>query len=196
MIYIDFDGTMVNLWPRYFAVFCELSNAKDITIDEYKKFKRKYRKDEQVAGQLGCRLNDDYFERKKVLLEEMDYLKLDKLYLPANQINQFPKDKYLILTKRRNEENFISQLEHLKLDVPYKVVLPDETKKSWVETQNYNKNDIIIGDSTVDLKVSELGIQAYMVDSGLETTKDFDALNMPYSLYENVTDIDFKGLFK
>lgn len=195
MIYIDFDGTLVDLWSRYYEVFCHLSDADGLSLEDYRYVKRRYKKDENVAKVLGCSLKQDYFALKRQLLEEMDYLMLDKLYMPAEYLNNFPKEKCMILTKRRNKENFEKQLELLGIDLPYSVISSDDSKIEWIRTNNVVPSGVIIGDSLMDLEVGKLNITPYMVETGLNTKEDFAESKIEYRCFKNINSIDFDRLF-
>lgn len=195
MIYIDFDGTLVDLWPRYYEVFCQLSDIKDVSLEEYKAVKRRLKRDEMVAGELGCNLVPDYFSLKKQYLEEMDFLKMDQLYLPAEYLNSFPKGKCRILTKRRNVENFARQLKFLGIDIPYTVITSEETKADWIRANDNEQAGVIIGDSVVDLDAGVSNITPYMVDTGLNTKADFDTRGIRYKYFDDITKIDFDRMF-
>ena len=78
MRFIDFDGTLVDLWPRYYHVFCSLLNIEWVKIDEYKRAKQKLGKDELVAQYFGKQLGKTYFEEKSIALEEKEFLKYDQ----------------------------------------------------------------------------------------------------------------------
>ena len=49
MIYIDFDGTIVDIWARYHRVFMEASGNFDIPLEEYIQVKKKEPSDVRVA---------------------------------------------------------------------------------------------------------------------------------------------------
>lgn len=73
----DFDGTLIDLWPRYHAVFCGLLGI-DISLEAYREIKKRLVKDEMVAHYFGAHLPDGYFEQKSKRLEDREYFLLDK----------------------------------------------------------------------------------------------------------------------
>ncbi len=187
MIYLDFDGTIIDLWPRYYNVFCHLNGTVD--FKSYKFFKQKLKKDELVAKALNVSLCDKYFEKKKLLLEDKSYLELDKIVISENDLRILYSLDATILTKRRNETNFIWQLEKLGIKLPY-VVLDDSTSKYEYVLDNCTDKGIIVGDSIQDLLVGkEENILAIMVSYGLNTIDDFNKEGIDYLLCNSPKDL-------
>lgn len=195
MIYLDFDGTLVDLWPRYFAVFSDLLDLKDLSLDEYKKCKLKYKRDSYVAKCFGKTLSETYFEKKRVLLESREYLMLDSLFISASTLNNFPKDEIMILTKRRDRSAFCWQLDQLDIDIPFCVLDDERTKVNWIKQFKSQERGIIIGDTIADL---ECGINdfvyPYMVGTGLGSKAEFDKLGITYKFYESIIDVKIESL--
>lgn len=181
MIFFDFDGTIVDLWPRYFAVFSELLNLESIDIAEYKEQKQLLIRDDKVAKHFGKQLPFNYFNRKAHLLEKHEYLILDKLFFSKQLINEFfSKYHAMILTKRRDNNSFEKELKLLNINVPKKVI-SDGTKAKWIEENYKEEKCIIIGDSIADLEAGKLiNTDAYMVNYGLGTKGQFDKTGIPY----------------
>ena len=69
MVFLDFDGTIVNLWPRYYRAFCMASGAAGVTQAQYLAAKRRFPADGKLAEHLQVPLPDGYFSRKRGLLE-------------------------------------------------------------------------------------------------------------------------------
>ena len=45
MVFIDFDGTIIDLWPRYCSVFNSILHLR-VAVDEYRAIKQKLKKGE------------------------------------------------------------------------------------------------------------------------------------------------------
>lgn len=197
MILIDFDGTIIDLWPRYHAVFCDLTE-NSISLSEYRKLKQHYKKDELLAHTLGLKLPTDYFIKKALLLEDCYYLSYDKLLIPKDSLLRlFNQSDTIILTKRRNPENFIWELDYLGLsDIRFKAICTKKSKLEWAK-ENVTERSIIIGDDVRDLQVAILKyVDAIMVLTGLGTSEDYDALNIPYMLYGSLDDYINNEIFR
>ena len=190
MIFFDFDGTLIDLWPRYYSVFISLTGKHDLSFSYYKWAKQKFQKDIDIASVLGTKLPENYFELKKELLEDKKYLDMDKPFFNVNIINSFfARSNACILTKRRNISNFKWQLNLLNIKCNYFVVENIE-KRNWIE-QNYpNEQCVIIGDSTEDLKAAELdNVEAYLVGYGLNTKSQFDECRLKYTFIETPKEL-------
>lgn len=194
MMLIDFDGTIVDLWPRYHAVFCTLTNAH-IDLQTYKKAKQVYKRDEDVARYLGLELPADYFPRKAVLLEELEYLALDQLLVPRDKLLRFMEQRDArILTARRKPEHFLWELDHLGLsELCAEAICVNGPKANWVERNVLGKG-IIIGDDVRDLRVITVSkLEAIMVQTGLCTDEDFRRSGLPHVLVRSLEEFIDRG---
>lgn len=180
MTYIlDFDGTIVDLWPRFYKVFCDINSISDVSFNDYKKVKRLLKKDELVARKLNVILHKDYFERKKEFLENFEYLKEDKLLVAKEDLYDFfAKYKCLILTKRRNKENFIKELKFLNIEIKkleFEILSPlsGMTKSEWIRQNYFNDAITLIGDGEEEIKANVLpNVNVVIVDSGLTNIEE------------------------
>lgn len=190
MIFLDFDGTLIDLWPRYHAVFTDLCELTGISLDLYKKAKREFHKDELVANHFGKELPAMYFEKKAQLLEDKNYLRLDRLFLSVNLINQtFQNSNAVLLTKRRNKANFLWELDELGIRIRSKV-LCSQSKKEWIQANYNNEKCYIFGDYLNDLEAASLeNVDAYMVLFGLGTENQFAKANIPYEAVDTPEQI-------
>jgi phosphoglycolate phosphatase-like HAD superfamily hydrolase len=194
MMLIDFDGTIVDLWPRYHAVFCALTNAK-IDLQTYKSIKRVYKRDGDLAQHLGMELLPDYFARKRVLLEDPAYLALDQLLVSREKLCRFMKQRdACILTARRNPENFLWELDHLGLsELRERAICISGPKTQWVENLAPSSG-IIIGDDIRDLQVIMVSkMNAVMVQTGLHTQEDFCKTGLPHELVRSLEEFIDRG---
>lgn len=191
MVLFDFDGTIVDLWQRYYSVFVDLLHLKDLSLSAYKKRKLLFHSDSLVAKDIGCVLPEDYYSKKASLLEERKYLIKDTLLLDLSVLNSVLRQDAAILTKRRNKEAFIWQMNYLGIEgTPF--VIENSSKKQWIEsTINDNQSVTIIGDSIAELECATLpNVDAWMVGYGLNTKESFNSLNIPYSYYHDPNDLN------
>lgn len=190
MILLDFDGTVVDLWPRYHAVFCTLSGSK-IDIYTYKKLKQKIKKDEELFNYLNLNMPLNYFSEKRILLEDTEFLKLDKLIVEKENLIAFiQKNNAKILTSRRHKENFLWELDYLGLhQLRIASVCTNGLKSDWIKSNNIHSG-IIIGDDVRDLSVAiNQNFSAIMVLSGLGTKIDFVKTKIPHTLVGSLQEI-------
>ncbi len=180
--FIDLDGTLLDLWPRYYRVFCELLHTDDITLERYKEKKRELGQDSAVAAAFGYALAPDHFIRKAELLEDKSYLSLDELYLSQQQIKTlFARGDAMILTKRRQPDNLEWQLDRLGIRVPVTIVR-DQTKLQWIKENQPDEEAVMVGDSMIDIETGRSSnILVLMTGYGLGTKKQFDSIGIPYT---------------
>ena len=194
MTLIDFDGTIVDLWRRYHAVFCTLTNAR-IDLQTYKKAKQTHKRDEDLAQYLGLTLPEDYFPRKAVLLEAPAYLALDQLLVDPEQLLRFmERHDARILTARRQPAHFLWELERLGLSsLCSSAVCVSGPKAKWVE-RNVKGEGVIIGDDVKDLQAAATAkLHAVMVLTGLYTAEDFRGTGLPHMLVQSLQEYMDRG---
>lgn len=191
MYIFDFDGTLVDLWPRYYMVFRDLLSADTVSLEKYKKAKRLYQNDSELAQHFGITLPSDYFDGKKELLEDSYYLSFDVPFFEADVINDWlSREDTFILSKRRKHENLLSQLEKLGIKAEVKTVR-DKTKKEWIiENTNRDDNIVIIGDSLEELSASTLpNVEAWITGYGLVSKESIDSMNFMYRYFQTPDDL-------
>ncbi len=202
-IFLDFDGTLVDVFPRYANVlktFMKKNGLKhDFTLEDYKKYKTELIKDHLIAERLtGELINiNDYYNFKKEFLEDKSYLSLD---IPLGDFVNFAnfaiKKGYKInlVTIRRVEENLIWQINKLgyfKYFNDIKVLFPEKLNKYEYLMQEIKEDDIIIGDGYQEIKAaSDKNCKAFYVKSGLGISlNDLKTLKCEkINLYTEVSD--------
>lgn len=183
----DFDGTLIDPWPRYYAVFCSLAGA-DIQMKDYVEIKKSLLRDEMVAKYFGVRLPDGYFEMKPVLLEDREFLLLDKPFFSNAELKKLLRGNTLILSKRKNRDNFKWELDKLGIECRFEVVQTG-SKEDWV-SHNISGPVVMIGDSVEDLKVGNLKqAEVYMVGYGIGTKAEFEKTGIKYLFHEKPIDL-------
>lgn len=183
MIYFfDFDGTLVDVWTRFYEVFQSLTNAKELSQETYVRLKKENSADGKVAEMVGVSLPEDYFKEKARLLEDLTFLKKDTLLLEQDVLlDFFRKEDSYILTRRRNKAHFLKQLEYLGLEELKErsfVLNPDESlsKKEFILKKYESLPKIIIGDGKTEAEISTVSnTEVYLVDTGL-----FEVRTFPY----------------
>lgn len=190
MIFIDLDGTLLDIWERFYKVFCELTGAEGITLEQYKKSKKCFLRDEKLAEIYGYRLPEDYFVKKAVMLEDKNFLESDKLYFPKELIKELEQKEVVILTKRRNFSNLEWELKKLEVSIPF-VMVNQETKCQWIRKKYRNETCIVIGDSNMDLETGRLeNVRNVMAGYGIGSKRQFDEMDIPYKYVETVNEME------
>lgn len=198
-IYLDFDGTVTDIWIRYYRVlndFLSQNHMDKINLDEYKIRKKNRLFDHEIVKELsGQELDiEKYSKFKKEMLEDIKYLKLDSLIgEPSYYVDLFHQTGFRveILTQRHQKENFMKQLKWLKIEFvfdAYTVVSPcrKENAKYQYLYNHVCKEDIMIGDSPVEKECAEkCHIPFLFVDSGLYTGSYIEAKKV----YKDILEI-------
>lgn len=176
---IDFDGTLVDVWNRYYSVFNNFWGIKNFEIKEYRYYKQKLQFDDLIVkkkmGLVGTKTLSEYKLFKKTMLEDFEYLVLDELIASRKWIKDFfLNHDAIILTIRNDRKNLIKQLDFLNISFINSKVISlisngTDTKLDWVNKNiGLNESKIIIGDSETDLKIGLLkNTKVYLVETGL-----------------------------
>lgn len=180
MIFFDFDGTVADIWLRYHRVFLTASAFSSISLSDYRDAKQTLVSDQAVAQRFGAELPEAYSQRKRALLEELEFLRLDTLLVSPKELTSFfSKNDSRFLTKRRRAEAFFEELETLGLGelVKQSVVLdPDRkiSKKLFLERNFPHGSHIIVGDSKEEWEAAKLkNVYTVLVRTGLRKPEDF-----------------------
>ncbi len=184
----DFDGTVIDLWPRYHAVFCALLGLS-ISLNNYKTIKKELVRDELVARYFNKEVPDGYFEEKKMLLEQRDYLALDRLIFSDIELGKLFHKDAIILTKRRFPENLQWELDRFGINVKYECITT-VTKEQWVNEHYTYKRITVVGDSIEDLRIGRNpNVSTLMVGYGLGSITQFDAEGIDYLYIETPQEL-------
>ena len=174
MLYFDFDGTLADVWQRYYHVFRDASGITGMSLEEYIRVKREFPQDSDVARMFGGTLSEEYKAEKRSRLEDPTYLAYDQLIVPAEQICAFFREHDCrILTNRRSAEMFRGQLISLGLEelISKAVVLnPNEKikKVQYLQMTHPNESIVLVGDAEAEAQVSVLKqAEVYLVRTGL-----------------------------
>lgn len=187
MIVLDFDGTIVDVWKRYHKIFCEglVNRTLEPTLEDYRKLKRKLKRDGDIAKVIGSDLVPGYFEIKKIKLESKEYLELDSILLDNSSINIVAthQTSFIVLSSRRMPDLLLWEIDKLGIPIPHcqlHVVSPDEknSKTEWLRVHDSHV-DCIIGDSASELQaLPDLDVRRIFVDTGLFCYKDVLSVGM------------------
>ena len=174
MLYFDFDGTLADVWQRYYHVFKDASGITGMSLEEYIRVKREFPQDSDVARIFGGTLPEDYKAKKRSKLEDPSYLAYDQLIVPAEKSCAFFKEHDCrILTNRRSADEFREQLVSLGLEelVSKAVVLnPNEKikKVQYLQMTHPDEKFYLVGDAEAESQAAVLDqAEVYLVRTGL-----------------------------
>lgn len=200
MVYFDFDGTLADVWQRFYRIFVDASRISEISLENYIRAKKQIPKDAELAASFGAQLLDDYWEKKRSMLEDPAYLAYDRLIVPAEQICSFFKaHECRILTNRRHPEAFRGELIALGLGELWDksiVLNPDEkkSKAQYLQEKHPNEKIYLVGDAEAESQAAQIdSIEVFLVRTGLR-----DPESIPFSekcvIINSVSD--FMNAFK
>lgn len=202
-VYVDFDGTVVDVMPRYHGIlesYIKRDILIDLDFDEYKYLKRKGIKDHSIIQKMceGYELDvEDYVKYKRLNLEKCKWLKKD-IIIGSPKEAYFKLKKLgawvVLLTQRNIEMNLKKQVKLLNLEkyfdeiVVVKPLTTQNAKFTYLKNR-VNKKDIIIGDSIVEMESAEkLNIRGYFVKTGLWDESFAGNITQIFSDYNSVVD--------
>jgi phosphoglycolate phosphatase len=176
-IFIDFDGTIVDVWRRYYTVFSDIVKYAPIDFDQYKALRNKRYSDLDVAKKFQIILPSDFRIVKLKMLEEERYLHFDNLLISPKIFTSFViSNNAIILTKRIDKTMFFRQLAWLGLGTleNNSVVLGSGIeKKDWIKNHFAGKRIVMIGDSDKDAEVGQLqDALAVIVNTGFGVSNE------------------------
>ena len=200
-IYIDFDGTLVNVYKRYTGILQSfIGHDYIINQKQYIYLKKKRIYDHEIVELLfdGYKIDlTKYIVYKSHFIETKEWLDLDQLIgNPIFYINKIKMAgfKVSLLTARNNKSNLISQLKNLNIDNLFDKIHVVGFKKN-INTKLellkkiYLQGDIIIGDSPMEIDAAHtLNLEGYFVNSGLYNKSFINNSSGNFSDYQEIFD--------
>jgi len=183
-VYFDLDGTLLDVSDRYYKVYSDLMRAFGIQPFSKAEYWRAKRSGREEALLRRTRVPpDQYYNRRRHMLELTSYLRLDKKSDAVNRVlSKLKRDNHrvILVTLRRSKLNLDRQLQRLGLLERFNIVLQrrDEKVEPWrakacliSENLKFGKTcSVMVGDTETDiLAAKHLGINSVAVASGLRT---------------------------
>jgi|GEM_PF-1403227 len=180
MYIFDLDGTLFDVWKRYFEVFNSWWKINGLGLGDFITLKRKLVRDELIVREYLQEIPEKLFrlykEHKKQKLESLELLKLDKEIFDPDMLRKL--DDFIVLTVRRNPSNLFFDLQRRNLGFLLKKTVVLEPKDSeikfrWVSQhleQLLSKDGevVVVGDSETDLLIGQLEqVSVVLVRTGL-----------------------------
>lgn len=121
--------------------------------------------------------------------EDMAYLSLDRPFFMNEKLHNLLAGNALILSKRRNKENFKWELNELGIGCAFEVVGEAESKADWVR-KHVSELVIAIGDSIEDLKIGTIKeVEVHMVGYGMGTKSEFEKTGIGHQFHERPVEL-------
>jgi phosphoglycolate phosphatase-like HAD superfamily hydrolase len=203
--YVDFDGTIVSVFERYYKVlndYCSSRYRININYDLYILKKRKRYKDHQIVLEEHPEIQisiDDYHRYKLDNIELECYLAYDSLFPDSIGALSLLKEKgfFVELLTYRNDKNQLEE-ELLRLDLTsyfdkVTCLKPEQRvnrKSEHIRMTNNHPESIVIGDSPVEIEAAiDNNITGYFVDTGLFSKDVVSTSNVFKTLYDVVKSL-------
>lgn len=181
-IFIDFDGVVVDISQKYYNIYYEfmiINNLDPLNKKDFWNLKINKKNDSRLINNIG--LNSLYRNYFLENIEKREFLQLDSIIAGAREALVYLKDngyEIYLLTLRRFKENLMWQLSFLDLNNFFIGVLSSNPnlqdsclnylEKIKLIDELASTNDIIIGDSTADIKCGKkLNLKTLGVLSGI-----------------------------
>jgi phosphoglycolate phosphatase-like HAD superfamily hydrolase len=193
-VFLDFDGTVVNVFRRYHALLTDFW-GDCVSLEDYVVLKRQKPHDRQLLQTL-LQFSDDEFSRylrfKREKMETRDYLTKDELNINPSLLRDFfDQFDMSVLSVRRSARSAHDQYADLGLEflVETADILPpagSATKRSWIE-RSHSEPFVMIGDSEVDMAAGSLtNGKGFFVENGLRSIVTIPAKIRPCSVFPNI----------
>lgn len=201
VIAFDFDGTIIDISRRDYAVYHDLVqdlSGSILPFEIYWPLRRKRTDINLILAKSGVtdteRINI-FLQQRASLIEDVKYLVLDTV-LPrvvnTLKLNSSWITPYLVTT-RYNENNLRWQLEGLGLNIVFEDIIIAEKDKTKFYS-GVNNLSLIVGDTEKDIDAANtLGIKSVAVLSGIRDA-DIIRLSRPTFIEESVASIDFPSI--
>jgi phosphoglycolate phosphatase-like HAD superfamily hydrolase len=190
-LFFDLDGTLLDVKKKNYTVHKELAQKYNFTaINErlYWLKKRQHLPLWDVLPHFFTEYSTDFIER----IEQPDVLRFDTI-IPGGHsllIRLGEIFSIVLVTKRKERENVLKQLEELSiLNLFTDILTPDGKKEDAIKTFSYSPKDIVIGDTEEDvIAAKSLTIPSIAVSWGLRTGEYLQSF-FPSLLVHTVADL-------
>jgi len=205
--YVDFDGTLIDPFPRLYALhkkLCADFNIAAYSEVEFVNLKQKGVFDETwLAHFLSAEDVKKYLATKSEILESSEFLQHDVLFpftrLTLEELKK--KGQVILVTRRKHSENLQKQLHDLWIQHLFDGILVignsggSKAELIKANTQLMSSNSFIIGDTEDDIGAGkELGIKTIAVTSGMRGAEFLEGLKPDY-IVKDISEIFRLGLF-
>jgi len=202
-IYLDLDGSLLDVSDRYYKIYSDLMKAfgiQPVSKAEYWRAKRSGREETLLKKAKVALAN--YYDKRMHMLELISYLKLDKKSNGVERmLSQLETDNHrtILVTLRKSKSNLHRQLQHLELQSLFNIILQrrDEEVEPWRAKASLishdvdfdKKQSVMVGDTETDiLAAKHLGIISVAVSSGLRM-KTMLLVFRPDYIITRITDL-------
>lgn len=202
-IAFDFDGTIIDVSRRDYAVYSNLITdlgGQALPYRIYWPMRRAKTNIYSILAQSGItdkELADSFLAQRSVMIEDERYLNLDSLIPGVVENISFCKTNkhFYLVTTRFNKANLYKQLKVLHIsDLFEEIIVSDKDKCGY-----YSRIDnlrLIVGDTENDINAANLiGVPSVAVLSGIRNAGVLEKYN-PNRIIDSVAYLDFDKALK
>ncbi len=196
-IFCDLDGTLLDFFPRYYAILKDYFSFDRIpSFEEYKKSRRSGLSEVGLVKLFrpDSKEIDKYIVFRNEMIESQKYLAFDKLFSNSVIGDLKKKGKLVLLTYRKQNQNLKMQVEDFQIAGLFdEIITPSELftdaiefKAHFISQQEGAK--IMIGDSKADIVAAQKNnIVSVGVLTGLSDIERMKLLS-PSMIIESIED--------
>lgn len=207
LLFFDFDGTLIDVKRKYFAVydeFVQLYKGRTLSINEFWSMKRMTLSNDEILRASGIHNVDPESLREyiKENVEKEIYLRLDVLFQDSERTLKTLSQKYTcyLVSMRRNRAMFLTQVQWLGIKMYFREIispyefdfknhLTDTRKSDALKRLDISMPAMIIGDSGLDLITGRnLDIYTCAVTTGIRERSVLESYNPDY-IIDSLDDI-------
>lgn len=203
-IFFDLDGTLLDVSKKYHlahTLAAKKNKLKPLSFKRYWTLKRRKISEDRIIKLDPLLKTFKLYEDERIkLLENQTILKNDQLFAGIKDLlEKLKKNSTLyLITLRKNRRSLKDELSRLGIRAYFKTILsaspsnhPVQTKISLLKKVKFSKEDIMVGDTEVDIiTAKKMGIRSVAVMSGIRTRNSLNQFR-PDFLIENVLKIPF-----
>ena len=194
-IFCDFDGTLCNVEKRHYRVYSEVTKiygGTPLNATDYWGLKRKKTDWEEILNlsNLSALIKDEYLDKFRNLIEDLDYLKEDELFHGVREILLLlsSTNTVILVSLRRKPTNLRKQLKWLGIESCFSKVLTAHSeadgydkKIELIKQEMDDRDAVIVGDTEADVVTGkELGMKTIAVLSGIRTRSFLESMDPDY----------------
>ena len=183
-IAFDLDGTLIDISERDYRIYSDLLVSlgySPIRKEEYWPLRKDVTDIHKILAMSGCDKKEDvdsFLKQRSEKMEEMEYLRMDSLFEDTISTLAALGENYrlVILTRRHNVQNTISQIRELGLDKLAEPIIVEGDKKEAMKA--IEKLQLFVGDTENDIvPANEIGVKSIAVTTGIRNEKRLSILN-------------------
>lgn len=203
-IFIDLDGTLINISNRHFRVYGECVRQYEGVVlpkQEYWSMKRSGASWAEILERSKVKLiyEKEFLDRFIGLIEQPTMLRIDNLFNDSHKVLKvlFKTNKLYLLSLRRNRNNLLDQIDSLGIGRYFERIFSGHSdtkegsqlkKAEIIREEGLSGHALIIGDAEADIVAAKnLKVPCVAVSTGIRS-RDFLARMKPDSVVDSLTE--------